>query len=312
MTLLAGSLADLDLASLADVTSLGRSSLRLEVTGPDGVMVGYLVLKAGRVVSATAGSLHGHNALHVLMNAAQNARFRLLREPLDFVMSTALASVDELPEMGRGRRARASSAPPSQAPPSQSQAHAVPEPRPRRDSASVAAAGRSAGDATKQGIFRRPARTSSAMNVPSAPRPPLLAQGTGARIRMMEGRLDEFDLATLLQVIGLGRSCIELEVLSEAGAQVGSVWVKSGKIVSARAGNIEGIAAISQLMHSRDGFQFAAFRVDADLDSTAALADVAQIVFPSASPASACAVASIPPSAPSRAATWTVFPAART
>lgn len=269
MTVLAGSLADLDLVSLADVTSLGRSCLRLEVTGSDGALVGYLVLKAGRVVSASAGALHGRNALHVILNSAATARFRLLREPHEQPLAAPLASVDELIELSRvhPRLARATGAPEAAA---QSRPYAVPMPAPRGDSG--------ASEATRQGVFRRPQRPTGASGAVAMPRPPLLAQGTGARIRMMEGRLDEFDLATLLQVLGLGRSCIELEILDEAGSAVGAVWVKAGKLVFARAGNIEGMAAIAELLAARDGFQFAAFRLDADLASANALADLEHVL----------------------------------
>lgn len=276
MTLLAGTLADLDLVSLADVTSLGRSCLRLEVTGPEGALVGYLVLKAGRVVSASAGALHGRTALHVILNAATTARFRLLREPRELGMAAPLASVDELLELSRAqpRLARATGAPEPTAAPSRP--YAVPMPAPRSDS--------SASEAQRQGVFRRPQRATGASGAVAVPRPPILAQGTGARIRMMEGRLDEFDLATLLQVLGLGRSCIELEVLDEAGAVVGAVWVKAGKLVSARAGNIEGMAAIAELLSARDGFQFAAFRLDADLEAASALADIGHVLASHARP----------------------------
>lgn len=277
MTVLAGSLADLDLVSLADVTSLGRASLRLEVTGPDGALVGYLVLKAGRVVSASAGALHGKSALHAILNAATTARFRLLREPRELTPAAPLASVDELVALARAqpRLARATGAPePVAAAPSRP--YAVPMPAPRGDS--------SANDG-RQGIFRRPHRPTGASGAVAMPRPAILAQGTGARIRMMEGRLDEFDLATLLQVLGLGRSCIELEVLDESGAAVGAVWVKAGKLVFARAGNIEGLAAIAELLAARGGFQFAAFRLDADLESANALADLESVLASHARPA---------------------------
>lgn len=276
MTVLAGSLADLDLVSLADVTSLGRSCLRLEVTGPDGALVGHLVLKGGRVVSASAGALHGKNALHVILNAATTARFRLLREPHELVLAAPLASVDELVELSRARPrlARATGAPEAVAA-APSRPYAVPMPAPRGDS--------SAGEGSR-GIFRRPHRTTGASGAVAIPRPPILAQGTGARIRMMEGRLDEFDLATLLQVLGLGRSCIELEVLDESGAAMGAVWVKAGKVVFARAGNIEGMAAIAELLAARDGFQFAAFRLAADLGSANPLADIGHVLASHATP----------------------------
>ncbi|MEZ4362230.1 MAG: DUF4388 domain-containing protein [Kofleriaceae bacterium] len=240
MMLLAGTLAELDLLSLAEVTSLGRSSLRLEVTNPNGDLVGYLILKAGRVVSATAGSHHGRRALPVILGAAANARFRLVRDPLDYVMESAVAMVDELAELRKAA------------------------PRMPKGSAAQPIQGRG-------GVLVAPRPSTST-------RPPALAAGTGTRIKMMEGRLDEFDLTVLLQVIGMGRTCVELEVVGQRGQPVGAVWVKAGKVVAARAGDIEGLSAISQLLGSKDGYQFTAFRVDRDLEHESALASVHEIL----------------------------------
>jgi hypothetical protein len=239
VTLLSGTLAELDLPSLAAVTSLGRTSLRLEVDDAAGQPIGHVVLKAGRVISASAGPLRGRSALRQILGASADARFHLRRETLDLSDLHALAAVDKLPEIdaGRSRLAQASTPPP---PPS------VPLVRPA------------------------PRETSA----PFAMRP-----GTSARVRMMEGGLDEFDLATLLQVMGMGRNCVEIEILRRGGGAVGKVWVKSGKLVAASAGPMEGIAAISELLTARDGFQFAAFRVDADLDQAAALANISELIL---------------------------------
>lgn len=102
MMLASGTLAELDVASIAATTSLGRSSLRLELRAASGEPIGSLVLKAGRIVSATAGGVHGRDALRVIMSAGGDARFQLAREPLDFALSSALASVDELEKLARG------------------------------------------------------------------------------------------------------------------------------------------------------------------------------------------------------------------
>lgn len=102
MMLASGTLAELDVASIAATTSLGRSSLRLEVRAASGEPIGSLVLKAGRIVSATAGAVHGRDALRVIMSAGGDARFQLAREPLDFALSSALASVDELGKLAHG------------------------------------------------------------------------------------------------------------------------------------------------------------------------------------------------------------------
>jgi hypothetical protein len=99
--LASGTLAELDVASIAATTSLGRSSLRLDIRAATGEPIGSLVLKAGRIVSATAGLAHGRDALRVIMSAGRDARFQLAREPRDFTLSSSLASVDELGKLAR-------------------------------------------------------------------------------------------------------------------------------------------------------------------------------------------------------------------
>ncbi len=236
MTLMQGTLADLDLASLAAVTSLGRTSLRLEVSDPAGVPVGHLVLKAGRVVSATAGEVHGRHAMQVIMRSTASTRFRLVHEPLDYVLSSALASVEELAELAGPRPGFARSS--TESPPIEAQSP------PRRS--------------TSQGA---------------------------TRARMMQGRLDEFDLRTLIQTIGMGRSYVELEILNEGGSKVGIVGIKAGYIVSARTRDSQGIAAMSELLRSPTSFEFAVFRIDAELGAREALGTVSEILFRSQDPA---------------------------
>jgi hypothetical protein len=236
-----GTLADLDLASLAAVTSLGRTSLRLEVTDRSGEPIGQLVLKAGRVVSATGGGVRGRGALHLIMSAAASSRFRLVREPLDYVLSSTLASAEELAQLGQPRFARSSSS------------------QPPLDG--------------RRGTRPPPEQT--------------------ARVRMMQGKLEEFDLATVLQAIGMGRSCVELEVRSATGDMVGMVRVKAGKVVSAHARDVDGIAAIAELMSSRDSHEFAAFRIDADLGQVTALGSLAELLLAQAG-GSPSAIPSIP------------------
>jgi Putative peptidoglycan binding domain len=237
-----GTLADLDLASLAVVTSLGRTSLRLEVTDPSGELVGKLVLKAGRVVSATGGGVRGRNALQLIMGSAGNSHFRLVREPLDYELSSALASVDELAALGRPPRAH-----------------------------------------------------SSSERLEIADPPPVRASSDpSARVRMMEGRFDEFDLATVLHTIGMGRSCVELDVRDNARALIGAVRIKAGMVVSAQARNVEGIAAFSALMRAPDCYDFVAFRIDGDLANVAALGTVTQLVLGASDPGPSVPIEAVP------------------
>jgi hypothetical protein len=233
MTLLSGTLADLDLETVAAATSLGRSSLRLELRSPGGELIGSLVLKAGRVVSASAGGVHGYPALRVLLSQASNTRFVLARETLDFALSSALASVDELGAL----------------------AGEVTEVE-RRSPASNGRPSRAVRDERSNPVS------------PAAPRVP-----------MMQGLLDEFDLLTLLQTIGVGRQLVEIDVRDRSGTSLGVVAVKSGKIVWARVGHTAGLEAVGKLLGLSSSFQFAAFRVAGDIDQVAELASVAEVSF---------------------------------
>lgn len=99
--LASGTLAELDVASIAATTSLGRSSLRLDIRAANGEPIGSLVLKAGRIVFAMAGALRGRDALRVIMSAGSDARFQLARESLDLELSSTVASVEELGKLAR-------------------------------------------------------------------------------------------------------------------------------------------------------------------------------------------------------------------
>lgn len=196
--ILSGTLQDLDLSMVMDVTSLGRQTLRLEVISASGAMIGFVVLKAGRVVSAQAGSHRGQAALALILHAEARAQFRVVRDTTDV---TALAPVAMVGEPIAYSRTSSSS----------------------------------------------------------------FAEGTQPKIRVMEGSLSDFDVPTLLQTIGMGRSYIEVDVLSESGEAIGSVFLKSGKVVSAHAGSFEGLQAVRQLVDCPKHFQFAVFRVDDQL-----------------------------------------------
>jgi putative peptidoglycan binding protein len=206
MMLVSGTLADLDVAGIAAMTSLGRSSLRLELRRSSGDLIGSMVLKAGRVVSATAGGVRGRDALRVILGSASDTRFQLAHEPLDFMLSSELA---------RG-----------------------------------------------------------AIESDAGPRP---APAAPARIAMMQGPLDEFDLVALLQTIGVGRQLVEVEVRDRAGMALGAVRVKSGKLVAAHAGGVTGVDAVAALRGAADGVEFAAYRVAAAPPPLRELAGVAEL-----------------------------------
>ena len=293
----AGTLADLDLGSIASVTSLGRSSLRLELRETTGRLIGSLVFKAGHVVSASAGTRHGHDALRVLLRATRDTRFQLTREPLDFALSSSLASIEELGNLLRGGEpaappraagsplpaARGSDAGPgepsgprSSGPRLQGQsAMADRPPRNRR---------RIRGASTSQLPTLRGTRASTSQQPTSmlsraSKRPPRPRRDPRPADRkpLLRGRLDQVDLVTVLQTISVGRQLVEVDVLDKAGGALGHIRVKSGKIVAAEAGAATGMAAINGIVDSPDGVEFAAFRVPEKDDRLRALASISEL-----------------------------------
>ena len=80
------------------------------------------------------------------------------------------------------------------------------------------------------------------------------------KVGVMRGSLREFDLAEVLQVVGLGRQYTGVE-LSLGGGKSGTIFVKSGQVVSANADQAEGHAAFRDLFRSSEG-DFFVFRVD--------------------------------------------------
>lgn len=80
------------------------------------------------------------------------------------------------------------------------------------------------------------------------------------RVGVMEGHLSEFDLAAVLQVVGLGRQYTGIEVQRSDG-RAGTIFVKSGVIVSVHSPPHEGKQALFQLFGHNDG-RFHVFRTE--------------------------------------------------
>jgi cellulose biosynthesis protein BcsQ len=80
------------------------------------------------------------------------------------------------------------------------------------------------------------------------------------KVGIMQGSLREFDLAQVLQVVGLGRQYTGVE-LSLGGGRTGTIFVKSGQVVSAREGEQQGRDAFRDLFRSNEG-DFFVFRQD--------------------------------------------------
>jgi cellulose biosynthesis protein BcsQ len=84
------------------------------------------------------------------------------------------------------------------------------------------------------------------------------------KVGIMQGSLREFDLAQVLQVVGLGRQYTGVE-LSLGGGRTGTIFVKSGQVVSAREGEQQGRDVFRDLFRFNEG-DFFVFRQDTPPD----------------------------------------------
>lgn len=80
------------------------------------------------------------------------------------------------------------------------------------------------------------------------------------KVGVMQGHLREFDLGSVLQVVGLGRQYTGVEVRRGAGL-MGTIFIKSGKVVSVDAPDAEGREALFKLFQLSDGY-FYVFRTE--------------------------------------------------
>ena len=103
-----GTLEELPLADLIEMTAMGEKSGFLEILGSDGTRIGELAFRAGRLISARSGTLSGERAFYALL-AAREGSFRFERrthfDSEDFSLATAsllmegMRRFDELPQL---------------------------------------------------------------------------------------------------------------------------------------------------------------------------------------------------------------------
>lgn len=80
------------------------------------------------------------------------------------------------------------------------------------------------------------------------------------KIGVMQGHLREFDLAQVLEVVGISRQYMGVEVRRGAGL-MGTIFTKSGQVVSVDVPDAEGREALSKLFQLHDGY-FYVFRME--------------------------------------------------
>jgi hypothetical protein len=86
----------------------------------------------------------------------------------------------------------------------------------------------------------------------------------------------------LLQSLSLGRQYTALDVIARDGDPLGSVVIKAGKVVHARAAELNGMPAVRRLLGAGTSCRFAVFRLDSvadtDVERAAPLGAVAEIL----------------------------------
>ena len=96
-------------------------------------------------------------------------------------------------------------------------------------------------------------------------------------VPVLDGNLTEFDLASLLQVVGTSRQHTSVRIFDDQRQLAGEVHVKAGQLLKAHALDDEGMFALRRLLHSPRDFTFVVLRhplAAAQLTSLGAISDL--------------------------------------
>jgi MinD-like ATPase involved in chromosome partitioning or flagellar assembly len=99
------------------------------------------------------------------------------------------------------------------------------------------------------------------------------------RTTVMEGSLSEFDLSSVIQVVSIGRQYTGVDLFDETGTLVGTLFLKSGKILEATSGSLSGLDAVTTLL--RDGRQkrFSVYRTERFADVKSPVGSVGEVLL---------------------------------
>lgn len=96
-------------------------------------------------------------------------------------------------------------------------------------------------------------------------------------VPVLDGNLTEFDLASLLQVVGTSRQHTSVRIFDDQRQLTGEVHVKAGQLLKAHALDEEGVFALRRLLHSPRDFTFVVLRhplAAAQLQSIGSITDL--------------------------------------
>ena len=99
------------------------------------------------------------------------------------------------------------------------------------------------------------------------------------RTAVMEGTLADFDLSSVIQVVSLGRQYTGVELLDDDGRVVGTMFLKSGKILAARSGSLSGLDAVTTLLRSDSHKRFTVYRTESFADSRSPVGSVGEVLL---------------------------------
>jgi MinD-like ATPase involved in chromosome partitioning or flagellar assembly len=99
------------------------------------------------------------------------------------------------------------------------------------------------------------------------------------RTTVMEGSLSEFDLSSVMQVVSLGRQYTGVDLFDESGALVGTLFLKSGKILDAKSGSLSGLEAVSTLLRDRRRKRFSVYRTERFSDTHRPVGSVGEVLL---------------------------------
>ncbi len=99
------------------------------------------------------------------------------------------------------------------------------------------------------------------------------------RTTVMEGSLSEFDLSSVIQVVSIGRQYTGVELFDESGNVVGTLFLKSGKILEATSGSLSGLDAVGTLLRDSRQRRFSVYRTEPFADVQSPVGSVGEVLI---------------------------------